>query len=53
LREVGFVGCPGQVVDRIGHYAELGITRVYLQLEDYEDLAALDLLAEHVLPQVR
>ncbi|MFN8074710.1 MAG: LLM class F420-dependent oxidoreductase [Kineosporiaceae bacterium] len=52
VRQVGFVGSPGQVVDRIGRYAELGVERVYLQLEDYDDLAALDLLATEVLPQV-
>lgn len=52
LREVGFVGSPDEIVDKVGRYADLGVTRVYLQLEDYDDLDALDLLAEHVLPQL-
>jgi F420-dependent oxidoreductase-like protein len=52
LRDTGLGGTPGQLVDRIGEFAELGASRVYLQLLDLDDLDHLQLIAETVLPQV-
>jgi F420-dependent oxidoreductase-like protein len=52
LRESSFAGTPDEVVARIGEFAELGATRVYLQLLDLADLDHLDLIASTVLPQL-
>lgn len=52
LRANGLAGSPAELVDRIGRYAELGITRVYLQTLDLSDLDHLDLVAAEVAPQV-
>ncbi len=49
----GLGGSPGQVVDRIGRLAELGVTRVYTQLLDLSDLAHVELIGERVLPAFR
>ena len=38
LRENGLAGTPAEVVDRIGRFAELGATRIYLQTLDLDDL---------------
>lgn len=53
LRANGCAGTPAEVVDRLGRYAELGITRAYLQVLDLSDLDHLDLVAAEVLPAVR
>jgi F420-dependent oxidoreductase-like protein len=53
LRANGCAGTPAEVVERLGTYAELGISRVYLQLLDLSDLEHLDLVAAEVLPAVR
>lgn len=52
LRENGLAGTPGEVVEAIGRYAELGISRFYLQVMDLSDLDHLDVVAEHVRPQL-
>ena len=52
FRHNGLGGSPAQVVDRIGQYAAIGATRVYLQILDLHDLDHLELLAAEVLPQV-
>lgn len=52
LRENGLAGSPAEIVDKIGTYAEVGVSRVYLQILDLSDLDQLDLLAAEVLPQV-
>src|SRR6185437_4236482 len=52
LRENGIAGTPDEVVARIGEYAALGASRVYLQLLDLSDLDHLELIASTVLPQV-
>ena len=49
----GLAGTPGEIVDRIGRYAEVGATRVYLQVYDFDDLAMIELIAARVLPQLR
>ena len=52
FRHNGLGGSPAQVVDRIGQYAAIGATRVYLQILDLHDLDHLELLAAEVMPQV-
>ncbi|MFN8074708.1 MAG: LLM class F420-dependent oxidoreductase [Kineosporiaceae bacterium] len=53
LKADGFAGSPDEIVARVGEYAELGISRVYFQLQDHDDLDALELLASDVAPQLR
>ena len=52
LRANGLAGTPDEVVDRIGHYAEVGADRVYLQVLDLHDLDHLALVAHEVAPHV-
>ncbi len=52
LREHGLAGSPAEVVDMIGRFAELGATRMYLQVLDIADLDQLELIAGEVMPQV-
>lgn len=47
-----FIGSPAQIVDELGRYGELGVTRTYLQVLDLADLDHLELLAAEVLPQL-
>jgi F420-dependent oxidoreductase-like protein len=53
LRTAGLVGTPDEIVDRIGRYAEVGASRVYLQVMELDDLDMIELMAERVLPQLR
>ena len=53
LRTTGLAGTPDELVDRLGRYAEVGVTRAYLQVYDFDDLGMLELIAERVLPQLR
>ncbi len=48
----GLAGTPGEVVDKIGRFAELGASRVYLQVLDLADLDHLGLVAAEVAPHV-
>ena len=52
LRANGLAGTPGEVVDKIGRYAEVGSERIYLQVLDLSDLDHLELVAEKVMPQL-
>lgn len=52
LRESGLAGTPAELVDRIGQYAELGSSRIYLQTLDLSDLDHLELVAAEVMPHV-
>jgi len=45
-------GTPDQVVDAIGRWAELGVSRIFLQVLDLSDLAHLDVVADSVAPQL-
>jgi F420-dependent oxidoreductase-like protein len=45
-------GTPNQVVDQIGRFAELGATRMFLQVLDLSDLDHLDVIASEVAPQL-
>nr|WP_042189620.1 LLM class F420-dependent oxidoreductase [Kibdelosporangium sp. MJ126-NF4]CEL18786.1 putative monooxygenase [Kibdelosporangium sp. MJ126-NF4]CTQ96361.1 putative monooxygenase [Kibdelosporangium sp. MJ126-NF4] len=53
LRSKGLAGTPAEVVDRIGQWREqTGISRIYLQILDLNDLDHLDLIAAEVAPQL-
>ncbi|MER7543261.1 LLM class F420-dependent oxidoreductase [Actinomadura sp.] len=52
LRENGLAGTPGELVDKIGRFGELGAERVYLQVLDMHDLDHLELLAAEVMSKV-
>jgi alkanesulfonate monooxygenase SsuD/methylene tetrahydromethanopterin reductase-like flavin-dependent oxidoreductase (luciferase family) len=45
-------GTPGQVVNQIGRFAELGASRLFLQVLDLSDLDHLDVIATIVAPQL-
>jgi F420-dependent oxidoreductase-like protein len=53
LSEDGLAGTPAQVVDKILHFGELGISRLYLQVLDMKDLDHVRLIAAEVLPAVK
>lgn len=52
LRDNGLTGSPDEIVDKIGTFAEIGTTRLYLQVLDLTDLDHLADIADSVLPQV-
>jgi F420-dependent oxidoreductase-like protein len=51
LRSDGLAGTPAEVAAKIGQFAEIGASRVYLQVLDLTDLDHLMLLAE-LIPQL-
>jgi alkanesulfonate monooxygenase len=53
LSEFGLAGTPSQVAEKIHHYGELGISRLYLQFLDVKDLDHLRLVAAEVVPAVK
>lgn len=50
LRDSGLAGTVEQVIDKIERFAEIGATRLYLQVLDLSDLDQLALVAERVVP---
>jgi F420-dependent oxidoreductase-like protein len=52
LRENGLTGSPGEIVDKLSGYREIGSERVYLQILDLADLDHLELIAAQVMPQL-
>ena len=52
LRTNGLAGTPAELVARLEAFAAVGVTRVYLQVLDLDDLEHLDLIAAEVLPAV-
>lgn len=38
LRESGIAGSPEEIADKIGRYADLGVSRIYFQILDLDDL---------------
>ncbi|WP_228001020.1 LLM class F420-dependent oxidoreductase [Nocardia australiensis] len=52
LKFNGLAGSPNQVVDKIGQYAEIGASRIYLQILDLADLDHLELIAAQVKSQL-
>ncbi|HEX5597610.1 MAG TPA: LLM class F420-dependent oxidoreductase [Micromonosporaceae bacterium] len=53
LRVNGLAGSPGEIVEKIGRYAEIGSERIYLQVLDLTDLDHLELVATEVAPQLQ
>ena len=52
LKENGLAGSPSDVVRKLESFAQLGVTRVYLQMLDIDDLDHVALVASDVLPRV-
>ncbi|MFE0729603.1 LLM class F420-dependent oxidoreductase [Streptomyces antibioticus] len=52
LRTNGLAGTPAEVVEKIGRYAEVGSTRLYLQVLDLSDLDHLELISDKVQSQL-
>ncbi|MEU9124650.1 LLM class F420-dependent oxidoreductase [Streptomyces sp. NPDC048506] len=52
LKANGLAGSPAEVVDKIGRYAALGSSRVYLQVLDLDDLDHLELISAQVQSQL-
>ena len=52
LKANGAAGTIAEVVDKLGRYAEIGATRIYLQILDLDDLDHLELIASEVRPQL-
>ncbi|MEY8018723.1 LLM class F420-dependent oxidoreductase [Mycobacterium servetii] len=47
------VGTPGEIVEKLAPWRDIGVRRVYTQLLDLSDLEHLELLAGEVIPQLR
>lgn len=52
LRANGAAGTPGEVVEKLQRYRDIGVERVYLQTLDLSDLDHLELVAAEVAPHV-
>jgi F420-dependent oxidoreductase-like protein len=52
LRANGVAGTPAEAVERLQQLAAIGVTRVYLQVLDLDDLDHLALIAAEVAPAV-
>jgi len=52
LRRDGLGGSPDEIVDKIGQYAGVGTSRIYLQVLDLHGLDHLELIASQVMNQV-
>lgn len=52
LKSNGLAGSPAEVVDKIGRFAEIGASRIYLQILDLADLDHLELIAAQVKSQL-
>jgi alkanesulfonate monooxygenase len=52
LRTNGLAGSPHEIVEKVARYADLGATRVYLQVLDLSDLEHLELVAAEVMPHL-
>ncbi|MFG3497294.1 LLM class F420-dependent oxidoreductase [Streptomyces sp. NPDC047928] len=52
LKRNGLAGSPAEVVDKIGRYAALGSSRIYLQMLDLDDLEHLELISSQVQSQL-
>jgi F420-dependent oxidoreductase-like protein len=52
LRQAGLAGTPAEVVDKIGAFSALGVSRVYAQVLDLDDLDHIALIASDVATQV-
>jgi alkanesulfonate monooxygenase SsuD/methylene tetrahydromethanopterin reductase-like flavin-dependent oxidoreductase (luciferase family) len=47
------VGTPAQAIEQLNAYAAIGVQRVFLNHELYDDLEMLELVATDILPELR
>ncbi|MFJ3927518.1 LLM class F420-dependent oxidoreductase [Streptomyces sp. NPDC090022] len=52
LKANGLAGSPAEVVEKIGTYAAIGASRIYLQVLDLDDLDHLELISSQVMSQL-
>ena len=52
LNALDLAGTVGQVVDQLGSWQSIGVTRFYLQLLDLSDIDQVELIAAEVAPQL-
>jgi alkanesulfonate monooxygenase len=52
LRDHGLAGTPAELVDKIGSFAQIGVTRIYLQILDLADLDHLQFVADEVMAKL-
>ncbi|RKT07426.1 F420-dependent oxidoreductase-like protein [Streptomyces sp. 3211.6] len=52
LKANGLAGSPAEVVEKLGTYAAIGSSRVYLQVLDLDDLDHLELISGQVMSQL-
>jgi len=52
LKASGLYGTPEEIAARLAEYAELGISRVYLQLLDITDLEQVELIGRELAPLI-
>ncbi|MFC9428124.1 LLM class F420-dependent oxidoreductase [Streptomyces sp. NPDC056987] len=52
LKANGLAGSPAEVVDKIGRYAAVGSSRIYLQVMDLDDLDHLELISSQIQSQL-
>ncbi len=52
MREHGLAGMPAEIVEKAAQFAEVGATRLYLQVLDLADLDHLELVAAEVMPKL-
>ncbi|MDF3048676.1 MAG: class F420-dependent oxidoreductase [Pseudonocardia sp.] len=52
LNPFDLAGTVGQVVDQLGSWQSIGVTRFYLQLLDLSDIDQVELIAAEVAPQL-
>ncbi|HEX6055950.1 MAG TPA: LLM class F420-dependent oxidoreductase [Intrasporangium sp.] len=53
LRSNGLAGSAAEIVDKIGTFAEVGASRIYLQVLDLSDLDHVEQIADGVLRELR
>lgn len=52
VQENGLAGTPVEIAERLADYARVGVSRVYLQLLDLEDLGQIALIGSELLSKV-
>lgn len=52
LRENGLAGTPSEVVEKVETYRAVGVSRLYLQVLDLDDLEHIEFIANEVAPQL-
>jgi F420-dependent oxidoreductase-like protein len=52
MKATGLCGTPDEIIDKIGQFGQIGVSRLHLQVLDLTDLDHLDLVATQVMPQV-